>query len=144
MHKNSLKRGVIALLLLGFTLPVFSVAQDIPVQIPEDFEEAKEFGGKVLETSEKELPGAIERIWNEEVIPLWKKMYGWAKENIWDSRISPWLKRTWETTKNIFRGEVERRKPQVEEDFQQEKNELKEEAPVVGKSLWERFKEIIK
>jgi len=39
---------------------------------------------------------------------------------------------------------VEKRKPIIEEEFKKEKEELKEEVPEVTKSLWEKFKELIK
>lgn len=130
------------ILCLGFGIPLFLFAQG--PELPETLDEAKEVGGEIVQTTEKELPGTVERIWQEEVMPVWSNMYNWAKDKIWDSRLLPWFKKTGETIKGIFLGEVERRKPQVEEDFQQEKQELKQEAPVVGKSLWEKFRELIK
>ena len=114
-------------------MPSFSFAQ---VQPPETLEEAKEIGEKTFGDFLKKLPETLEKIWKEEALPLWQKMYNWGK-NIWDSyiwpEIGPW-----------FKKEIEKRKPLIEEEFKKEKEEIKEEVPKVGKSLWERFKELIK
>jgi hypothetical protein len=112
------------LVIFGILLPSFSLAQNQPVQPPENFEEAKEIGKKTLEVSKKELPGILERIWKEKVLPVWKKIYNWFKENIW--------------------SKIEKRKSVIKEEFEKEKKELKEEVPKVTKSLWEKFKELIK
>jgi hypothetical protein len=134
---------VIAILILaGLLLPSFSFAQEQvpPIKAPETIEEVKEMGEKALEVGEKELPGIIERIWKEEVLPIWQKMYDWFKTNIWP-KIQGWFKK--EVT-----PEIEKRKPLIKEEFQKEKKEMKESAktelPKVSKSLWEKFKELIK
>jgi len=115
-------------------------AQNQPIQPPETLEEAKELGEKALEVSKKELPGVLEKIWKEEVLPIWQKMYDWFKINIWP-KIESWFKREIEPR---AKEEIEKRKPIIEEEFKKEKEELKEEVPKVTKSLWEKFKELIK
>lgn len=128
-----MKKIIVSLILVGILLPGFSLSQEpIKFQAPETMEEVKEIGGKALEVGEKELPGILERIWKEEVLPIWKKMYDWFKLHIW-AKIWP-----------LAEKEIEKRKPLIKEEFQKEKEELKEEAPKVGKSLWEKFKELIK
>ena len=128
-----MKKAIIILILFGFLLPSFSFSQEQPqIKAPESIEEVKELGEKALEIGQKELPGIIEKIWQEEVLPLWQKMYDWFKINIW-SKIWPWAEK-----------EIEKRKSLIEEEFEKEKEELKEEAPKVSKSLWEKFKELIK
>jgi len=111
-------------------------AQEQPTSPPETMGEAKEMGEKALEIGEKELPGIIEKIWKEEVLPTWQNMWNWLKARIW-SKIENWT-----------RPEIEKRKQYFEEGFEREKEEVKEElkteVPKVSKSLWEKFKELIR
>lgn len=66
----------------------------------------------------------------------------------WDSYIVPWLKNIWYKISVPFKKEAERRKPLIEEEFEKEKTQMKEEIkteiPKTTKSLWERFKELLK
>ena len=126
------KKGVVAILLVSlFSFGNFAAAQSSLDQ-PETVEEAKELGKKALEIGKKELPGIIEKIWEQEVLPIWQKMYNWFLENIW-AEVWPYAEK-----------EIEKRRPLIEEEFEKEKQELREEAPELGKSLWQRFKELIK
>lgn len=132
INNSQIKNIIGFLLVLGLILPGFGFAQETSnIQPPETLEEAKQMGKKALEVTKKELPGILEKIWKEEVLPLWQRMYDWFKENIW-SRIVPRAKE-----------EIEKRKSVIEKEFKKEKEELKQEVPKVGKSLWERFKELI-
>ena len=135
-----MKKTISILILSIILLPSFSMAQESQLTPPETLEEAKQIGEKALEVGEKELPGAIQRIWKEEVMPIWQKMFDWFKTNYW-SKIEDWFKR-------IIRPEIEKRKPGIEEEFQKEKEEMKEEVkselPKVGQSLWDKFKKLIK
>ena len=126
---------LIIFLIFSFLSVNISFAQ---LEQPETFEEAKEMGEQALETGQRDLPGIIERILKEKVFPIWQKMYEWFYTNIF-------LK-----IKNFFqyeviprlKGEYEKRKPQIEQEFEEEKEELKKELPELGKSIWERFKEL--
>ncbi len=138
IYDLKIKKLVIIFIILGIILPIVAFTQaQTPIKAPETMEEAKEFGQKTLEVGKKELPGIIEKIWREEVLPIWQKMGDWFKKNIWEPYIKP-----------FFRKEIEKRKPVIKEEFQKEKEEMKEsvkkEVPKVGKSLWEKFKELIK
>jgi len=135
-----IKKILIITIICGVLLPAFSLAQTQPLQPPETLEEAKEMGKKALEVSQKELPGILEKVWKEEVLPTWQKMYDWFKINIWP-KIASWFKKEVEPR---VKEEVEKRKPIIGEEFKKEKEEIKEELPEVGKSLWEKFKELIK
>lgn len=130
-------KTIIILSIIGLLLPSFSFAQ---VEQPETLEEAKEMGEKALEVSKKELPGILEKIWEEDVLPLWEKMYNWFMINIWP-KIERWFKKEVEPR---VKEEVEKRKPIIEEEFEKEKEEAKKELPKVTKSLWKRFKELLK
>ncbi|PIV44873.1 MAG: hypothetical protein COS25_02895 [Candidatus Nealsonbacteria bacterium CG02_land_8_20_14_3_00_37_10] len=121
--------------LKGSPRVVFAQSEN-QINPPENIEEVKAVGEKALGVGEKELPGIIEKIWKEEVLPIWQKMWDWVKANIW-SRIESWIK-----------PEIEKRKQFFEEGFGREKEEMKEElkteVPKVSKSLWEKFRELIK
>lgn len=135
MKNKKLKIILISFAIIGLILPVFCSAQN-DITMPETFDEAKKIGEKALETGEREMPGIIQTIWKEEVVPVWQRMWNWTKKNIW-IKIENWIK-----------PEVEKRKEIFEEGFEREKEEMKEEikkeVPKVGKSLWEKFKELIK
>jgi len=139
---NLLYKFIVILSTFGLFLPVFSFAQN-QITPPDTLEEAKEMGERVVKVGITELPEIMKKTWEEEAMPIWRAMYdkwsGW-----WDNTIQPWLQNIWEKIAGIFGREVEKRKPVIEEEFQKEKEELKEEAPEIGKSLWERFKELIK
>jgi len=135
-----IKEIVPILLILGLLLPGFSFAQNQAIEQPETLEEAQEMGEKALEVSKKELPGILEKIWKEDVLPVWQKMYDWFQVNIWPT-IEGWFKKEVEPR---VKEEAEKRKPIIEEEFKKEKEEVKEELPGVTKSLLEKFKELIK
>ncbi len=116
----------------GLVLPSFSLAQGNGIKVPETFEEAKELGERALEIGKEKIPGTMETVWNEKVLPLWTKMYEWARTNIW-LKIQPLIER-----------EIEKRIPLMKEKFEKEKQEMKEELPVITKSLWQRFIELWK
>lgn len=133
-----MKTRIVIFLIVSVILSLsgFSFAQEKTIQAPETLEEAKEMGEKGIEESKKKLPGIIEKIWKEEVLPLWRRMYEWFYDNIWSK------------TKTWFQGEVyprtkeelEQRKQIIKEDFPKEKQELEEELP----TLWGRFLELIR
>ena len=119
-----------------FTLsfsPVFSLAQ---VSIPDTLEEAKGVGENIFVIAKRELPRILKGIWEREVLPIWLKMWSWTK-GVFSPLIEKW-----------FLPEYQKRKEYFEENFESEKDkvaeEVKEEVPKVTKSLWEKFKELIK
>ncbi|MFH1582660.1 MAG: hypothetical protein ABIA08_02810 [bacterium] len=127
-----MSRKIIAIfLILGIFIPSLSFAYDLP----ENEQEAQELLEKGLEVGEKELPGMVKSLWTDEVLPVWGKIYNWFKDRIWPIFFN-WFKKEIEP-------ELEKRRPQLEEEFEKEKTEVKEELPKVGRSLWDKFKEII-
>lgn len=118
------------LLIISLILPGFSFAQKI--KAPETLEEVRGGLEKVWEIIKRDLPRILGKIWREEVLPVWQKIWEWFKVNVW-------LK-----IESLFKKEMEKRKPIIEEELKKEKEKLKEEAPKVTKSLWEKLKEIIK
>ena len=122
----------------------FASAQADPkLQVPETLDDAKE---GVLNVSDKiiaAIPGVISGIWEREVVPVWKTMWSWVKEEIWQKRVQPALETLWDKIMEFFGKEVEKRKPLIEQEFEQEKQELKQDienyGKDAGKGLWARF-----
>jgi len=126
------------LVILGLILPCFSFAQKEVTSPPETLEEVKTIGMKAL----KLLPETLRGIW-QEALDIWQIM-GKKAKNFSDSYIWPWFQNIWQKIQSFFGKEIEERKPGIEREFKKEKEEMKEEIPKVGESLWKRFKEIIK
>jgi len=131
------------------------------VKAPETVEEAQAFGINIL----KALPEAIKRVWHEDVLPLWHKMWD-RTQNCWKTIISPqiakgvsWMSDIWyqgikpkiqsvlDKIRNFLGQEIEKRKPVIEQEFEKGKQEIREnikqEVPKVSKGLWERLKDLI-
>ena len=113
----TIKKLIIISVIFGFCLPGLSLAQTQPISPPETLEEAKEMGKKALEVSQKELPGILEKVWKEEVLPIWQKMYDWFKINIWP-KIESWFKKEVEPR---VKEEVEKRKPIIRKSLKKKK-----------------------
>lgn len=128
------------LLISGLVFANLSLAQQDGFQAPENLEEIQEIGEQAYEKGKQELPGILERIWQQSVLPVWKKMYDWFMINVWP-KIEGFFKRE---VRPRVEQEVEKRKPIIEEEFEKEKQEMKEELPKVSKSIWEKFKELWK
>ena len=78
-----------------------------------------------------ELPGLVKEIFVEKVIPIWKEMYEWFKESVWE-KIKP-----------LTDEEIARRKQIAEEEAQREREELLEEIGEISikNSIWDKIKE---
>ncbi len=98
------------------------------VKAPQTMEEARDFSWKIAE----KIPGTIKKIWQGEVWPLWKRIYG----RIWYDWTKPFLEKWWHQLLDLLNREVEKKKPELEEEFRAEKEEIK-------KDIWERFKELL-
>jgi hypothetical protein len=137
-----MKHKLVIAIIIFIALPVLTFGQS--VSVPENPQQVKEMGDKAITIVENQGAGIIKDIFKNEVLPVWKKMFTWAKTRFWDNKLETKFSNLWKTSKQVVNTEVQERKPEVKEEFQKEKQELKTEAPVVGKSLWEKFKEIIK
>lgn len=138
MRKQSFFAVFLFATILSVSFHNVTLAIDPNVKAPENFDEAKKVGEKTINIAKNDLPSIIKNIWQNEVWPVWKKI-GESIKNFWNV----YFQNSWERFKNIFQKEIDTRKPIIEEEFQKEKTELKTEAPTVGKSLWEKIKEII-
>jgi len=138
-----MKKILLSILLIGLIMPSLSRAAP---EIPETIEEGEEIIKEILEKSTREIPKTMEESWKNEVLPKWKKMaQTWS--NWWDNTIQPWFIKIINKIKTLLGQEVEKRKPQIEEDFQKEKEELLQnigKKEYKTKSIWERIKELFK
>ena len=138
------KKIILILIILGLLLPGFAFSIQQPsIEAPETLEEAEKITKKALDVVEKEMPGILERMWREEVIPVWKNMWEWFR-NVWNTHIWPRIETLWQKIQELFGKEIEKRRPIIEEELEKEKEEIKEELPEIGRSLWQRFKKLIK
>ena len=84
----------------------------------------------------------MKKIWDEEAMPVWQKMWDWGK-SWWENTVWPWASNIFqEWVKPPLEKEIEKKKPIIKQELEKEKEEIKKEAPEIGKSLWERFKEL--
>lgn len=126
-YKKIVLSSMMIAFLLTFAMPNL-LAQEV-VQAPETLEEAKTLGQRILTG----FPEVFKSVWQEAIV-FWKKMLDY---------VSPWFKSIWNSILSLLGKEVEQRRPDVEEEFKKEIEEMKEEIPKAGKSLWQRFKELI-
>lgn len=123
------------MIVIGFFLPIISFGQLPITEAPKTIDEVKEIGHKAIDAAERELPGIFRQIWQNEVLPIWQGMWEWAE---------PKIQTIWQRIQNLFLGEIEKRRPIIEEEFEKEKDEIKKELPEVRRSLWERFQKLIR
>ena len=130
----------------GQALPVFAFAQT-GIKVPDTLGEAKEQTQKVGKEIVSDLPGVIENIWDNEVLPVWRDMLNWTKETLWGIYIFPFFDDLWKRTMVIVGKEAEKRKPIIGQELEKEKQEIKQDlrnqSLNAGKSLWQRFKELL-
>lgn len=135
-----MEKLIIISLIIGLVLPGIAFTQENKplLQPPNTLKEAKIIVFKVLgpiwETLKKIGQGILEVL---------KKIWDWIR-SIWNFYIFPFFQNIWQKIQSFFGKEVgkevERRKEIIKEEFPKEKEEIKEE----GKSLWQRFKELIR
>ena len=130
-----LYKSILSLLIIGLILPSFCFAQEGTIQMPQDMEEAKSFSFDIL----KRLPEAVKDVWQNQALPLWQNMWDWVK-NFWNRYIADKVGELWQKFLNLIGKET----PDLEQEFQKEKEEMREDAPRVGKSLWQRFQDLLK
>ena len=62
-----------------------------------------------------------------EVLPIFKKIFSWLEEKIWIK------------TSMLLKTEYEKRRPQIEEEFKKEAEEIKKELPQFFKKIWAKI-----
>ena len=119
-----MRKYVFLLIFATVFLPQFSFAQELP-KIPSTVDEGKTFGISMI----TQFPSAALKAWKEQAMFVFRTMWGMS-QNL--------LKTAWK--------ELEKRKPNIKKEFQEEKEEIKADIPDTldtGRSLWERFKELL-
>jgi len=107
----------------GLALPSFSLGQEpLGTAAPQTVEEVGNLGMKIIGM----MPDAVKKVWREEALPFWQKMWEWAKPVI-----DPWLQKFL----GLLSKEVEKRRPGLEQEFQKEKTEMQND-------IWQRFKDL--
>ncbi len=122
------KTKLLAILAIGILLPSFCLCQTGPPQTTEGLKTA-------LWNAVKFFPETIKKLAGETI--------DWLKK-IWNSYIYPFLHKIWLKIDVIFGKEIEERKPVVKEEFKKETQEMKQDIPQVGKSIWEKVKDFFK
>ncbi len=132
LRYKSLYKIIIILSISGLILPNLCLGETSGTAgPPKTLEELKETGLKVL----RFLPDILKKGWEATIY--------WLKK-IWQSYIYPFFHKIWQKIDSLFGKEIEQRKPIIKEEFKKETEEMKKEVPLVTKSLWEKFKELIK
>ncbi|MCK4453795.1 hypothetical protein KAU51_00355 [Candidatus Parcubacteria bacterium] len=155
-------------IICGLILPQVVFAQTT-VETPSTFTEAKDFIIRLV----KPLPNTMKDIWQNQVLPVWRNMAekfsnwwktsvlpwlksimptlkSWFNETaewfsgIWYETIKPWISNLLNKIKSFINEKIIERKPVIKQEFEKEKQEIKQEIPEVSKGLWQRFKELIK
>jgi len=136
---------LLSILILAIALGATSAAaqeDQTAIQPPETIKEAQQFGIQLLQG----LPQAMRNVWNEEALPFFQKLWGWAM-NVWDTQVFHRIEGQWQKVLSFFGQEIEERKPFIEEAFQREKEELKRELeqkiPEEGRTLWQLIKRFL-
>ena len=145
--KKIFKQLIIILLIFGFLVPIFGFGQ-VPIapgtiEAPKTIKEAEKMVDEIIVLTDKELPGIIEQIWRNEVMPIWLGMWNFFR-NIWNRHFNPRIERIWQRIQELLGREIEKRKPIIEEEIQKEKEQIKKELPQVGQSLWDKLRELIR
>jgi len=115
-------------LAFSLVLPSFCFAQEQTSPMPQTIEEAESLGMRILTA----LPEAVKKVWREEALPFWQKMWAWA-QGPWNSYIKPKVEFWWQRFLSLLGKET----PDLEKEFQKERKEME-------KDLWHRFRDLLK
>lgn len=103
-------------------------------EVPTSLDQVEQAGEALKEIVKQESPNIFKQTWND--------FAGFLK-TIWNSYLYPLFKYVVNKIVSLLGKEVEQRRPEVEEEFKKETEEMKEDIPKVTKSLWQRFKDLI-
>ncbi|MCK4781468.1 hypothetical protein KAS79_00890 [Candidatus Parcubacteria bacterium] len=137
---SKLYKTMLILSMIGLILPCFGFAQPTttenePLEAPGTLEQAKSLIIELIMA----IPEGMNSAW-QEAKEIWQNT--WV--NWWGSYIKPniikienWIKNLWQDTT-----------PMIEQEFEKEKQEIKqdlgEQGEKVKQGIWERFKQLIK
>lgn len=103
-------------------------AGGVLAQAPETLDEAKQIGEQLIDDS----PNILSSVWRE-LSQVFKTIWGYLERIFGGIFRSVW---------NLLDNEVEKRKPEAQEEFQKEIQEMKEDIPKTTKTIWERLKDL--
>ena len=105
MQKSKFKI-IISVCIVSIILPNFGLAQsEFGAAMPQTLGEAKDFMVGVL----MKMPEAVKRVWNEEAMPIWQRMWAWFVD-IWNRTLGPIIDSLWQKFLGLLGKEVEKRK----------------------------------
>jgi len=121
---------------------ILAQTEQLPEDIFEDLgQKSKPIGETFWQNIKTELPKMIKKPWQDSLMAF-KMVFGWLK-TFWNSYFSNWLKIIWENLVYFLGKEVEQRRPEIEQEFKKETEEMKQDIPETTQSLWQRFKDLI-
>ena len=83
----------------------------------------------------KSFSGAFQGIW-QGAVGVWNKIFEGVK-NFWNKHIKPFFI-------NLWNKEIKIKRPEIKEELEKEKEEIKTEIPKASKTIWGKFKDLIK
>ncbi|MCD6550337.1 hypothetical protein J7K24_02210 [bacterium] len=147
------KNFIVGLIIISFFLPCLSFATTT-IKQPENIQEAQSFFSKAIQKLTKELPSAIKKLFQEQIIPIWTKMWNWTK-NLWENRLRPFLYNLWysnlkakikgfiENTRNFFQekfhSKIKPKEQEIQQEFIKEKKEMEEDVSRITHPLRDRI-----
>ena len=130
---------IIIFAIIGLTAPLFSFAAGT-INVPVSTDAIKNIWQKVTEDSGGGIMEKIKNFWNNEILPVLKKIYNWLKANVWP-KIKPLYDK-------LLKPEVDKRKPGIGLEAEKEKQEMtqsaKQDLPKAFESLWTKIKTLLK
>ena len=115
----------------GASLAYTQPAQNQAITPPKNFQEVKERGGNFLEAAKEKLPTIMEDVWKNQIVPFWKKIDAWTKNNILSK-----MEHHYQKINSGAREKIKKQGPIVKEG-------LEKKLPKSGESFWEKFKVFI-
>ncbi len=103
-------------------------AGGVLAETPNTIDEAKQIGEQLIDDS----PGIFSSAWRE-ITKVFVKIWGYLERIFGGIFRAVW---------NLLDNEVEKRKPEAQEEFQKEIQEMKEDIPKTTQTLWERLKDL--
>jgi len=101
------------------------------ISSPKNFQEAKEMGKNVLIAAKEKLPTIMKQVWEEQIVPFWKKADIWLKDNIFSK-----MEYHYKEIDSKARKKIEKQEPLL-------KNEVKEKIEIGRNSFWTRLRVFI-
>ena len=141
MSMSKLYKTIFILSIIGLILPCFGLAgeatttENEPLKAPDTLEQTKSLIIELIIA----IPEGMKSAW-QEAKEIWQNTWvSW-----WGTHIKPWISKTQNWIKNLWQDTT----PIIEQEFEKEKQEIKqdlgEQREKVKQGIWERFKQLIK